>query len=261
MQLTTVSSGVVSRLASRAAWDLTANRTYTRQPLDQSLQAFQTYTVSQQDTVTITEVPTKVQYHVLPDQLTEQPVGVAIEASPTMTIKPNGKIVDGSGIVASAPYLAFKVLEPLGTVGTPALVMLDVDIEASAAFDLQPDETYTFDVSGLLTAATILSGMNVNRGLNYRRISIGFIGTLLDVLFPSKTVKLTFNLYHPNTPGVIGNSFLATMTATVFGQDVLSTLVSIPRPRPPMLTALGGQPNDANTGPPEFIPDHNMAPM
>lgn len=211
--------------------------------------------------MTVTETPSKVQYHVLPDALTEKPVGIALEASPTMMIQPDGQIVDGAAIKAGAPYLAFKVLEPLGTTGTPALVMLDVDIESSASFTVTPDESYTFDVSGLLTAATILTGMNVNRGLNYRRISIGFIGTLLNVVFPSKTVKLTFNLYHSKPTGVVGNSFIATMTATVFGQDVLSTLVTVPRPIPPMRAALQDAPLESSTGPYEFIPDHNVAPM
>lgn len=225
IQLTTDTAGVVSRLVSRAAWDLTTTRTYTRQPLDQSLQSFQPYQTTQQDTLTVTDTPTNVTYNVLPNSVTDQPVGVALEASPDMTIQPDGKIVAGSGLIPKAPYLAFKVLEPLGTLGTPALVMLDVEIEANAAFATPPDETYTFDVSGLLTAATVLTGMNVNRGLNYRRISIGFIGTLLNVVFPDKTVKLTFNLYHTSPFGVVGNSFVASMTATVFGQNVLSTLV------------------------------------
>lgn len=261
VQITIDSSGVVSRIASRAAWDQTTSEIYTRQPLDQSLQSFQSYQMSQKDTVTVSEVPSTIKYNPLPDAVAEKPVGVALEASQMMTVRSNGKIVDTSGVVAKTPYLAFKVLEPLGSSGTPALVMLDVDIEASSAFEVNPDESYTFDVSGLLTAATVLTGMNVNRGLNYRRVSIGFIGILLNVVFPEKTVKLKFNLYHANPTGVVGNSFLATMTATVFGQEVLNTLVSVPRPMPPMRLAVGDQPADTNPGPYEFIPDHTVAPM
>lgn len=239
---------------------MTTTNTYLAQPLDQSLQSFQTYQMSQQDTVTVTEVPAKIQYNPLPDAVAEKPVGVALEASKIMTVRANGKIVDTSGMIATTPYLAFKVLEPLGTSGTPALVMLDVDIEASTGFAMSPDETYTFDVSGLLTAATVLTGMKVSRGLNYRRISIGFIGILLNMVFPEKTVKLTFNMYHSDPTGVVGNSFLATMTATVFGQEVLNTLVSVPRPNPPMRSTLVSLPADTNPGPYEFIPDHNVAP-
>jgi len=228
VRLTSSADGVFTRIISRAAWDRTSPGTYTLQPLEQPTQTFQSYQQTQTDDITVTTVPSIVNVESLPTTGAEQSVNVAVTAPPALTIKPDGQINSG---VIGVPYLSFNMQQPLGTSGAPAVVMLDVDIESTDGLVINPNESYTFDVSGLLSAASVLTGMTVRRGTNYRRITIAFVGALLTAVFPAKSVRLDFSVWNNGPIGGTGGKLVTSMTATVFGQQVVTAVVAIPRQR------------------------------
>lgn len=192
-----------------------------------SFQKITDYSIVESATI---EPPAIVTPATLPEGGTQRLIPIQTELPLTLVSDPTtGEISTPVVVPGKLPAVGIKFGNRITNRDIQAIAIVQVDIESDWSLQPTQDESFTIDIGKILDSAIILSAMSTTSGLNYRRITMAFVGFVVRNVLIENLLSLNFRIYNIPTYGQNGDTLAMTMSLNLFGQNYASALIAVPR--------------------------------